>query len=138
MAGRAIVTVGMLTVMALLTFVPWRAADKYWHFRGMRPDIRTLAAERSFGRALVLVRGARFNDFTSASVYNPLDLSADQPIYVWDRDAATRTEVVQAFSHWMSAPQLSVPVPPPPPGDDMSTGPIGPPPHHCAIFEIAP
>jgi hypothetical protein len=85
-------------VITLTTFVPWRAADKYWHFRGMRPDAPRLAAEHRFGRSLVLVRGNRAPDYSSAAVYNPLDpRAADGPVYAWDRDEATRLAAVQAF-----------------------------------------
>jgi len=96
--GRPLAGAALLTVITLATFVPWRAADKYWHFRGMRPDAPRLAAEHRFGRSLVLVRGNRAPDYSSAAVYNPLDpRAADGPVYAWDRDEATRLAAVQAF-----------------------------------------
>jgi len=96
-AGRvAIATVG-LSLAALSVFVPWRAADKYHHYRGMRPDVRALAAEHGFGRSLVLVRGRQHPDFAGAAAYNPVDLSADAPIYAWERDEDTRRRLLAAF-----------------------------------------
>jgi hypothetical protein len=96
-AGVAWRASALLTLLALLVFVPWRAADKYRHYRGMRPDVRALAAEREFGRSLVLVRGNRHPDYHSAATYNPLDLAADAPVYAWDRGAEVRARLLAAF-----------------------------------------
>ena len=99
-AARARVLIGLcvLWLAALAVFVPWRAADKYYHYRGMQPGVRRLLEHTDFGRSLVLVRGRRHPDYASAAVYNPIDLNASGPIFVWDRDAETRARVVQAFS----------------------------------------
>ena len=86
-----------LSCAALLTFFPWRAVDKYYHYRNMRPDVRVLARTHHFGRSLVLVRGKRHPDYASAGSYNPLDLRAAEPIYVWDRDAVITREALQAY-----------------------------------------
>lgn len=91
------VMAGVATAVALVTFVPWRATDKYFHFRGMRPDIRQLARDHAFGRALVVVNGNDHPDYASASTYNPLAWTAAVPIYAWNRDAETLTELRQAF-----------------------------------------
>jgi hypothetical protein len=82
---------------ALLVYVPWRAAGKYRHYRGMRADVRHLAREHNFGRSLVLVRGARHPDYASAATYNPIDLHADAPIYAWDASAEIREELLRAY-----------------------------------------
>jgi hypothetical protein len=95
--GRALFGVLSLCAIALVVHVPWRAMDKYYHFRGMRPDVRQLAASTPFGRSLVLVRGCRHPDYHSAAAYNPLDLNATQPIYAWDVDPATRARVLEAY-----------------------------------------
>ncbi len=94
---RPYVLMVALTLMTLINFVPWRAIDKYPHFRGMRADIRDLAASYHFGASLVLVRGDQDPDYASAIVYNPLDLQAPLPIYVWDRDASTRAQILAAY-----------------------------------------
>jgi hypothetical protein len=97
-AGRPLVGILVIAVIATLIFIPWRAADKYWHFRGMRPDVRDLAVERGFGRSLVLVRGNRFPDYASAAAYNALDVQRTSgPVYVWDRDADARKAALRAF-----------------------------------------
>jgi hypothetical protein len=98
-AGTRVVLAALaLCFAALLTFFPWRATDKYYHYRGMRPDIRRLADEHNFGESLVLVRGHRFPDYMSAAAYNPIDLRAPVPVYAWDRDAETRKAVLQAYA----------------------------------------
>ncbi|HEX6309681.1 MAG TPA: hypothetical protein VFZ69_16010 [Longimicrobiales bacterium] len=86
-----------LSLSALLCFFPWRAIDKYYHYRTMRPDVRQLAARHDFGRSIVLVRTDRRIDYASAAIYNPIDLDADGPVYIWDRDAATTREALLSF-----------------------------------------
>ncbi len=93
----ALAAAGLLTVLALAVFVPWRAADKYYHYRGMRPDVRTLAREHGFGRSLVLVRGKRHPDYHSAVVNNPIDLRADAPIYARDSSVSVRALLLDAY-----------------------------------------
>ena len=85
-----------LSAVAVICFLPWRSLDKYYHYRNMRPDVRELAAAHDFGRSLVLVRAERRVDYASAAVYNPLDLHADAPVYVWDRaPLITRTVLLE-------------------------------------------
>ena len=86
-----------LMALTLVNFVPWRAIDKYHHFRGMRADVRALASEQHFGRDLVLVRGDRFPDYESAATYNPIDLAGPATVYAWDRDPSTRAEILRAY-----------------------------------------
>lgn len=96
--SRAEAMVLLSCLLASINFIPWRATDKYYHYLGVRTDIRQLAKERQFGKSLVLIQGKRFPDFASAIVYNPLDLNADAPIYAWEADAAVRTEVLRAYA----------------------------------------
>ncbi|MCP4357323.1 MAG: hypothetical protein GY796_04810, partial [Chloroflexi bacterium] len=97
-SNRVLIMVMALCVVALVTFFPWRAVDKYHHFRGMRPDIRQLAADNDFGRSLVLISGDSHPDYASAAIYNPLDMYADTTIYVWDRSPELRRQVLAAYA----------------------------------------
>jgi hypothetical protein len=99
-ARRSSALIGALALSgaALLVFVPWRAIDKYHHYRGMRPDIRELAATHDFGESLVLVRGRRFPDYASAAAYNPIDLRAPVAVYAWDRSPEVRRAVLSAYA----------------------------------------
>jgi 4-amino-4-deoxy-L-arabinose transferase-like glycosyltransferase len=94
---RVWLAVTALSVMTLVTYLPWRGADKYHHYRGMLPDVRTLARTHDFGADIVLVRGNRFPDYASAFAQNPVDLRSPQTIYAWDRDAETRAAVLSAY-----------------------------------------
>jgi uncharacterized membrane protein YhaH (DUF805 family) len=86
-----------LCLIAISVFVPWRAVDKYYHYRRMEPGVERLAREHEFGSSLVLVRGRRHPDYASAATYNPLDLRAPEPIYAWDRGPEARAEVLRAY-----------------------------------------
>lgn len=97
MGPRAPLAVAMLMVMGVTVFIPWRAIDKYHGFRGMRADVRRLAAQRGFGADLVLVAGKRFPDYASAAIENPIDLRGPAAIYAWDRDPAVRADVLRAY-----------------------------------------
>lgn len=95
----AAVLAGMLVLStgALANFLPWRAIDKYHHYRGMRPDIRTLLAEKDFGAALLLIKGESHPDLNSAIVYSPIDPYADKPVIAWDRDSVVRQRLFAAY-----------------------------------------
>lgn len=95
---RALAAVAVLCVLAVVNYIPWRSLDKYRHYLRMRPDIRTLAEDYHFGRSLVLVRGENFPDYSSAAIYNPIDLQADAPVYAWDRSPEVRAELLRLYS----------------------------------------
>jgi 4-amino-4-deoxy-L-arabinose transferase-like glycosyltransferase len=94
---RVLGATAALVAGALLVFVPWRAIDKYHHYRGMRPDIRELSTRYSWAGGIVLIRGNRHPDFASAVVYNPVDLGLALPIYAWDRGAEVRRRLIAAY-----------------------------------------
>ncbi|MFN8574369.1 MAG: hypothetical protein U0132_20120 [Gemmatimonadaceae bacterium] len=96
-SGRALMATLGLMLAALVSFVPWRSIAKYHHFRNMRADVRTLASEHHFGRSLILVRGNRHPDYASAAIYNPIDLRADAPIFVWDASPEVRRQALAAY-----------------------------------------
>lgn len=98
LSARVAIGVAALSLSALLTFFPWRAIDKYHHYRGMRPDVRELIDAYDFGRSIVLVRGKRHPDYASAVPYNPLDLNADGPVFAWDRGPAVRLQLAKVYA----------------------------------------
>lgn len=95
--GRPMALAAALTLVALVVFVPWRAMDKYRHYRGMRPDVRLLAVDSRLAGDIVLIRGTRHPDFASAAAYNPLDLTAPSTIFAWDRGDPVRSQLVDAY-----------------------------------------
>jgi 4-amino-4-deoxy-L-arabinose transferase-like glycosyltransferase len=94
---RVVAAVMSLSILALINFFPWRVIDKYYHYLGMRPDIRYLAQNHDFGKSIVLIRGNVHPDYQSAWVYNPLDPYADAPVYAWDKNRLVRAQVLQAY-----------------------------------------
>ena len=96
-APRVLAGVGVLGAVTLLVFIPWRAIDKYHHYRGMRPDIRRIAAAHPLQDGIVLVRGKRHPDYASAMAYNPVDFSAARPLYAWDRGSDVRRQLAAAY-----------------------------------------
>lgn len=98
--ARVAVAVLALSAFAAGNYLPWRAVDKYYHYRGMQPGVRELAKRHLFTGAIVLVRGRQFPDYASAAIENPIDLmNSQQPIYAWDRDAAARASTLSAYSN---------------------------------------
>ncbi len=94
---RVLIAVLSLSTLALTNYIPWRAIDKYHHYLNMRPDVQELAKKHHFAHAIVLVRGNRHPDYASAAVYNPVDLSADGPLYVWDGSKDVRKNVIESY-----------------------------------------
>lgn len=92
LAAAAILSLG-----ALVGFVPWRAVNKYHHFRGMRPDLRRLLAQHDFGSSLILIRGRSHPDLASAIPYEPLNLRAPAPVFFWDRSPEIQRELRAAY-----------------------------------------
>jgi hypothetical protein len=92
LAGTAALSIG-----AMLIFVPWRAADRYYQYRGSRPGIAALALANDFSRSIVLVRTGRGLEYASAFVYGDLDASGSAPLYAWDRSSEVREAVLEAY-----------------------------------------
>lgn len=85
-----------LSAVAMLLFVPWRAADKYRGYLRMVPDVPALAATHGFGNALVFIRGDEYPDYASAGVYNPIGLG-EGPVYVREGSAEREAALRAAF-----------------------------------------
>jgi hypothetical protein len=86
-----------LSALAIAVFLPWRAIDKYTHFRGMRGEAGRIAASPGLEGTLVLVRGADFPDVASLFVYNDLDPESGAPLFVWARDAEMESRLRDAY-----------------------------------------
>ena len=95
---RIMAAVLSLSVLALINFFPWRAVDKYYHYLGMRPDIRYLQKKYAFGKSIVLIRGNLHPDYQSAWVYNPSDPYANLPIYAWDENPERPSAIITRLS----------------------------------------
>ena len=95
---KCTVFVMVLCFLTLVNYFPWRAIDKYFHYRGQRPDIRYLEREYNFGKSLVLINGKRHIDYSSAAVFNPVNFEDDRPIYAWDKSPEIRKKLLENYS----------------------------------------
>ncbi len=87
----------LMSVTALVLFIPWRALDKYYHFRTLQPGMRELLASRDFGKSLLVVRGNERPDYASAINETPIDPQSDGTLIFWGRDADTERQVLGAY-----------------------------------------
>lgn len=90
--------VAYASIAGLLTVMPWRAADKYRHYRGTGTELQQLASAQNFGRSLVIIRGRPWPDFAEASPLNPAQITTqhDGPIFAREINATT-TETLRAI-----------------------------------------
>lgn len=96
-SSRLGVFVAGATLVALATFVPWRALGKYHDFRGMNADVERLADRHGIRGALVFVREAEDYDYPRAFILNPPTLASDGTIYARDLGPEVRRQVEAHF-----------------------------------------
>jgi len=95
---RPIAAAVLLSISALAVFLPWRGADKYRTYRGIRPDFMTMKSDERFRDALILVRGRRHPEWAAATLANERQPgSSSAPVFAWDRDEKTRQALMAAF-----------------------------------------
>lgn len=94
---RILTTALVLCAFSLITYIPWRSADKYFRYLNMEPGIIELAKENGFGHDLVLIRGNEHPDYQSAWIYNPVDFDGRQPLYAWEKDSSIIDPLVKAY-----------------------------------------
>jgi hypothetical protein len=84
--GRVWAFLLLASALGTLNVVPWRALDKYHHYRGVRPELQAIAGEKQFGRSLVIVRGSLWPDMGPVAWLDPLrfDREAEGTIYSLD------------------------------------------------------
>ncbi|HEX2677712.1 MAG TPA: glycosyltransferase family 39 protein [Polyangiales bacterium] len=88
----------LMVVAALGLFIPWRAIDKYYHFRTEQPGMRDLLASRDFGRSLLIIHGKERPDYASAINFTPIDPNADAPLIYWGRTPEVERQLMEAYA----------------------------------------
>ena len=105
-ASRVLPGIALLCLGAMVTFLPWRATDKYFRYRGMRADLRVIAHDPRYRDGLILVQGKQHPDWASAAPNNGAVLTSRAPVFAWDRDSLTRARLLTSFpdrSIWIVA-----------------------------------
>ncbi len=110
--GRVVFATALLCATSLSIYLPWRATDKYWHYRDMEPGILNLATEHDWGPDdIVIVRGDRVPDYASVATYNPINLVGDGPLYAWDGGPEVERALIDAFPRrrywWVDGPTVT-------------------------------
>ncbi len=96
--ARVHAALALLAILSLSSWMPWRALDKYWGYRGVRGTARDVVASAGLERELVLVRGERHPDLAALAWLNPPRWDADAPIFAWARDGETSAQLLNEFS----------------------------------------
>jgi hypothetical protein len=102
---RVLVPVLLLSGMTLTTYIPWRAADKYYHYLLMRPDLNTVANNPEFRNSVIFIRGTSSHpDYASAWFYNPLRWDTDAPVFVSLDRPELKSAITKAYpdrTYWV-------------------------------------
>ncbi|RMF58463.1 MAG: hypothetical protein D6748_08570, partial [Calditrichaeota bacterium] len=86
-----------LALLTLFIYIPWRSIDKYYHFRGMRPDIKRFIHNDQFNNSIVLIQGPPHPDYVSAAIYNPFDFFSSKPIFARDINSIVRNRLFSVY-----------------------------------------
>lgn len=93
---RAAALTLLLTAVAILSFLPWRATMRYWEFRGFHDGYRELVRSGAFDRSLVFVRnGDDMGEYGSAFMLNAPDLTG--PLFLRDRGTAENASIAARY-----------------------------------------
>jgi hypothetical protein len=82
----------LMGALGLFAFLPWRATEKYWEFRGFHNGYREMAAAGAADNALIFVKSDDVSEFGSAFALNTPDLSG--PVFVRDLGPAANAEII--------------------------------------------
>ena len=94
--------IAVASLVAFVNIVPWRTLDKFHHYRGMRPDIRSLSREYAFGHSLVLIQSKDihpFPEYSSAVIFNPPSLEQSGTIYARDLGPSHNAHLLKNFEN---------------------------------------
>jgi hypothetical protein len=94
---RITAAIVLATASAFVFIVPWRCVTKYYRYREVGADVRSLAAEKGFDGGLVFVRAVYRSDYQSAFNFNAAGLDGPGPVYAQDMGDEHRNRVVAAF-----------------------------------------
>ncbi|MDQ4421025.1 hypothetical protein OOT33_11365 [Sphingobium sp. DEHP117] len=105
---RVAVVAALMGALGLFAFLPWRAVEKYWEFRGFHSGYREMAAAGATDNALIFVKSDDVSEFGSAFTLNTPDLSG--PVFVRDLGPAANAEIIARLpgrAVWHIAPRAT-------------------------------
>lgn len=94
---RVLAAALLLCFASAVSYIPWRAADKYYQYLEMKPGIAELATRSGFGNGLVLVRGNEHPDYQSAWIFNQPNFDGPGPLYAADKSPEIRRQLLEAY-----------------------------------------
>jgi hypothetical protein len=104
---RVGVFVAAASLSAVITVLPWRSVTKHYHYRDVSGEIRRLAKQHEFERALVFVHTRDRAVYQSAFNLNPRTLADSATVYAFDAGRTHRQAVVRHFENrpvWVIGP----------------------------------
>lgn len=90
--ARVAMLVALMAGLTILSFLPWRASEKYWEFRGFHNGYRQMAVAGGVDDALVFVKSGDAGEFGSAFMLNSPAL--DGPIFVRDLGPVANARII--------------------------------------------
>ncbi|MBP6214171.1 MAG: hypothetical protein KA447_14120 [Pyrinomonadaceae bacterium] len=95
---RAVIVLATLCIISLISYIPWRASDKYYRYLEMQPGISRFSRQFDSEKSLVLIRGNEHPDYQSAWIYNPIDFDGGGTLYAFDKSPKILTELLKKYS----------------------------------------
>jgi hypothetical protein len=97
--GRVALFALLASSIGLVVLMPWRALDKYHEYRGVTTAMRVLAAEKNFGKSIVVIRGNIWPEYSSAVTENPAlyDPAWPGPVFIADRGEESLKKMKASF-----------------------------------------
>lgn len=98
---RLWIALGLASLLGVANLLPWRSLDKYYRYRGMRSDVRTLQTQLHFGQSVVFIRGSDWPDYASVAALNPpvLDPAEPETIYAQDLGVESDNRIRSYYPH---------------------------------------
>ena len=85
----------LLAVTAMISFLPWRATERYWGFRGAHTGYRELAATGALDNAFVFIKTNSTADYGNAFTLNSPDLTG--PIFLRDQGPSVNAQIIARY-----------------------------------------
>ena len=86
------------SLIAVVTFMPWRSIEKYHNYRGMNAAVAELAETENFENSLVFVRESNPEDYPRALLLNSPLLDTGDTIFARDLGIESRSALMSYYA----------------------------------------